>query len=330
MSAVTTTQPSLTVALREQLAARLPSLLPPGMSPERFLAVTLQAITRSPGLAECQPASVLTAVLEAAQLGLEPTGSVGGAWIVPFREKGGVKVARMILDYRGILQLLRDAGAGEIKAVLVYEGDEFSVEEGTTPRIIHRPAYRTRDPNKITHVYAWSLKEPAKFEVMTRSEIDQIRARSRAANEGPWVTDYGQMARKTVIKRLAQYLPLKPSARGLLETDSAREAGAPEPLAMPSWRELAASAGPPQLPELPDLPAEAEEPIVSAPEAEAETEATGALTKEEFLRLVGRHAISRETIIAAAAKIAPTAARLSDLSDEERYAVWRQIAPADD
>lgn len=213
--------------LRQALVERLPSILPDGMSVERFMAVTLQAIARQPALRECSPASVLMAVLEAAQLGLEPSGAVGGAWLVPMREKGGTKVARLILDYRGIQQLLRQYGGGEVKAVLVYEGDEFEVVEGTEPRIIHRPRYVTRDPAKITHVYAWSLDHPAKFEVMTREEIDRVRARSRAANDGPWLTDYGQMARKTVIKRLAQYLPLRPSVREVLEADTEREMGRP-------------------------------------------------------------------------------------------------------
>jgi recombination protein RecT len=263
----------LAAIIRERTMPLLPQLLPPSMSPERFLAVTVQAIARQPSLATCQPASVVMAVLEAAQLGLEPTGAVGGAWLVPMREgKGGLRVARLILDYRGLLQLLREAGAGEIKAVLVYDGDEFAVEEGTHPKIVHRPAYRTSDPAAIKFAYAWCLDQPEKFEVMTRAEIDRIRARSRAANEGPWVTDYGQMARKTVIKRLAQYLPLRPAARLAIVADTAREFGEPgsETPSFPDWRELAERSAPPKI----EFVAPPPEPEVEAPATDTPAEDT--------------------------------------------------------
>jgi recombination protein RecT len=65
------------------------------------------------------------------------------------------------------------------------------------------------------------------FDIMVKSEVDKIRRRSRAADDGPWVTDYEEMARKTVVKRLSKYLPLKPGDKlaQAIEIDNRIEAG---------------------------------------------------------------------------------------------------------
>jgi recombination protein RecT len=212
-----------TEGIRNALNARLPDILPEGMTPERFAAIAVQAVAKSPDLMECEPQSIIMACLEAAQVGLEPTGAVGGAHLVAFTGKDKVKRAQLIFDYRGLQHLIREGGGGDVKAVAVYEGDSFHVYEGTSPRIEHEPSYETSDPAEMRFVYAWPLDHPEKFEVMTRSQIDAIRARSRAGNFGPWVSDYVQMARKTCIRRLSNYLPLKPSARAAIERDVERE-----------------------------------------------------------------------------------------------------------
>ena len=221
--------------IRSALVARLPDLLPKGASVERFVAMTMQAIAKQPDLAECDGTSIIMAALDAAQVGLEPTGAMGGAHIVGFRTnvapKGQPpryeKRAQLIYDYRGIQHLIREGGGGEVKAVLVYEGDYFKAVEGTggVARIEHEPAFETTDPTKIRFCYAYPLDHPEKYEVMTKEQIDGVRARSKGANNGPWVTDYGQQARKTTIKRLSQYLELKPETRQRLEQDAEREFG---------------------------------------------------------------------------------------------------------
>lgn len=218
-------QAAIATSLRESLLPRLPDLLPEGASVDRFIALTMQAMAKSPELYECDPSSVLMSALEVAQVGLEPTGSIGGAHLVPFREKDGKKRAQVIYDYRGIQHLIRQGGGGEVKAVLVYEGDEFKVYEGTNPRIEHEPAYKTNDPTKIQFVYAWPIDHPEKFEVMTKEAIDLIRASSRLKNGIPWTQHYGQQARKTAIRRIGNYLDLRPATRAIIERDIEWEFG---------------------------------------------------------------------------------------------------------
>lgn len=221
----------------EDLATLLKSS---GMNPVRFVHVSLMAITKNPDLKACSRVSLVTSIIEAAEVGLEPTGGVGGAWLVPFNQKGTtVKRAQLIFDYRGVQHLIREGGGGEVETTLVYEGDDFKVYKGTNPRIDHEPAYKTIDPTKITFVYAVAL-DSGKFEVMSKEDIDRIRARAPGANNGPWVSDYGAQARKTVLKRFSAWLPLKPKARAALELDTEREVGAieaPAAVDRPSGRE---------------------------------------------------------------------------------------------
>lgn len=222
------------VAKRDNLAAYLEekarymnAALPKHMTPERLARVALTAISSSPRLLECTKESLALALIEAGQLGLEPNGVMGQAYLVPYYN-GKLKryEAQFQVGYRGLIDLARRSGQiTKIEARVVREGDEFLYEYGLQPKLVHRP-----DPTsqgEMTHVYAiaWLKDAEPIFEVMTREEVERIRRRSKAADSGPWVTDYEAMARKTAVKRLAKYLPLSPEAEAAIEADNRRDAG---------------------------------------------------------------------------------------------------------
>jgi recombination protein RecT len=214
-----------TEKIRAAMAHRLPAILPNGMSPERFEAVTIQAIAKNPDLMDCTPQSIIMAVLEAAQLGLEPTGSLSRAWLIPFKGE-----ATLMIGYQGYVDLARRSGeVSKVWSRVVYEGDDFSVEYGTHEGIHHIPLLETTDPTKITHVYAIALlKDGATvFDVMTKAQVDGIRARSRSANKGPWVSDYAEMGRKTITRRLIKSLPLTAEVIEAIQRDDEREFSSP-------------------------------------------------------------------------------------------------------
>jgi len=60
---------------------------------------------------------------------------------------------------------------------------------------------------------------------MSKSEVDSFRGRSRASDDGPWKTDYAPMGSKTVIRRMAPYLPLTVEASSAIAEDEERELG---------------------------------------------------------------------------------------------------------
>ena len=62
------------------------------------------------------------------------------------------------------------------------------------------------------------------FEWMAKEDVDAIRNRARAGGGGPWATDWAEMARKTVLRRAAKYLPRSVSMADALELADKAEA----------------------------------------------------------------------------------------------------------
>lgn len=181
------------------------------LTAERLVRVAIAAITRSPKLLECTTNSLLLAVMDAARLGLEPTGRYGGAYLVPYKShKTGISTAELQVDYRGLVALVRRSRiVAAIRAHVVYEKDKFSYQLGDNPKVTHKPALKERGaPVCVYAIARLHGVEEIEAEVMTVEEVEAVRARSRAAKDGPWVTDWGQMARKTVLRRICNYLPL--------------------------------------------------------------------------------------------------------------------------
>ena len=211
-------------------------VLPPSMNVDRFTRVSLIAIAKNPDLLKCTPKSLITSIIEAAEVGLEPTGSLNRAWLVPFRKnQQSPQEAQLMIGYQGYADLMR-LGDDRRRVVMevVYEGDHFKVVKGTeTPRIEHEPAYLTEDPTKITHAYAILFYPDGtnQFEVMTRSQIELVRAKSRQRNGPAWTEGYAQMCRKSAGRRLSNYVPLTAEAAAAIARDDEREFGQPaEPM----------------------------------------------------------------------------------------------------
>ena len=196
------------VQLQQLLAQQqksIASLVPEHLTPERLMRVAVNCVAKTPGLQKCTAASLLQCVLAAAEVGLEPGGVLGQFYLVPFGN-----VATPIIGYRGLLELARRSGQiASIRAVVVYTKDTFEMSEGVQQTITHR-RYLDGDAGPMRYVYAVAvLKDGSvQVEVMSKSQIDAIRARSRSGSSGPWVTDYEEMAKKTVLRRLAKWLPL--------------------------------------------------------------------------------------------------------------------------
>jgi recombination protein RecT len=186
---------------RDSIAAALPKHL----TVERLTRVALGELRTTPKLLECQPASLMNAIVKASQLGLEVGSGMGHAYLVPYKTE-----CQLIIGYRGMIALARRSGEiTSINARVVYANDDFMLEYGLEERLRHIPS-TAEDPGAVTHVYAVAkLKDGGiQYEVMTRAEVEAIRKRSKAGNAGPWVTDWNEMARKTVMRKLFKYLPM--------------------------------------------------------------------------------------------------------------------------
>lgn len=195
-------EPSL-AQLIQQMKPEIAKALPSQMNPERMARIATTVLKQTPALARCTPSSFLGALMTAAQLGLEP-GPLGESYFVPFGRD-----VTFIPGYRGLIKLARNSGMlVDIWAEIVYENDKFKYTLGLHRDLQHEPAEGER--GKPVYVYAAAqLKDGGNpFVVMTIAEVEAIRARSRASKNGPWVTDWGPMAKKTAVKQLSKWLPL--------------------------------------------------------------------------------------------------------------------------
>jgi len=195
--------------LLEKSRKQMEAALPKHLTADRLLRVAMTSIQRTPKLLECTPKSLLACVMTCAQLGLEPDQFLGQAYLVPFRNKG-VMECTLIPGYRGYIALARRSGEVQsVSSQVVYEKDSFDLVYGIEDRLEHRP-YINGDRGEAIGAYcAFKYKDGGySFDFMSTQDIEKIRRRSKSSDEGPWVTDWDEMAKKTVIKRHAKLAPM--------------------------------------------------------------------------------------------------------------------------
>jgi recombination protein RecT len=215
---------------KDQLAAALPR----HMSVDRLVRVVLTSVQANPKLVECTVSSLYSAVLQSAQLGLEPDGVLGHAHLVPRRNnKKGCMEAQFLAGYKGLTKLAMQSGkVVSIVARVVHEADIFKFCYGLEKdELTHQLGIK--EPGQLTHAYAVArLKEGVPvLEVMTRGQIDEVRKSSAAGSSGPWSTHFDEMARKTVLRRLCKHLDLSPELQRAVALDELADAGVPQDLA---------------------------------------------------------------------------------------------------
>ena len=173
---------------------------------DRLAMLAIHASVKNPSLLRCSQESMVSAIYDAAKLGLEFDGRQGA--LVPF--KGQVQFIPM---YRGLILLAaKDPAFVAIEARVAYERDTFEVHLGTSPRIEHRPMLAERGEPVAYYAVAHLKGGYAKFEVMLPEDIERIRKNSPGAKSGrstPWDDHYDEMAKKTVLKRLLKTMPLQ-------------------------------------------------------------------------------------------------------------------------
>ena len=216
-------------ALLSKQHGQLENAFPIRLDPERFARIVITSCQRTPKLLDCTPQSLLAAVMVCAQLGLEPDGVRNMAHLVPFGDQ-----VTFIPGYMGLCDLaLRSGKIRKIVPRVVYQGDKFAYQYGSTEFVDHEPC-KSKDRGKVVAAYAiaWFAEhDDYQFEVMEFTDIESIRNRSRASKAGPWVTDWDAMAKKTVLRQLCKYLPsnaVAPELGMAVGIDEAGERGDPQ------------------------------------------------------------------------------------------------------
>jgi len=203
----------LTYLFQQNKTVLLESAPKAGGDPMRLVRIAYNSIANDEKLLQCTHASILGGIMEALKLGLTLGGPMQEAWLIPFKDNkaGGILKATFIVGYQGYRNIIdRAKSTVDLHPRAVYDHDEFDFAFGTRPFITHVPAWRRGETSgaliavyAVAHLRGGGLQ----MEVMPRSEVDAHRARSRAKDSGPWVTDYDAMALKTVLRKIAKYLP---------------------------------------------------------------------------------------------------------------------------
>lgn len=203
--------------------AQLLAALPSHMTPERMIRVAVTAYSKTKALQECSLLSICQCVMSASQLGLEPDGVLGHAYLVPFyNNKTKQKECQLIPGYRGLIELGRRSGhLISIQAHVVYEKDHFDLKYGIEDKLEHTP-YMKGDPGKPYAVWAKAQFKDGGMAVdlMSWAQIMKVRDRSKAKESGPWVTDTEEMAKKTVLKRLLKTCPMSVELANAIDSDN--------------------------------------------------------------------------------------------------------------
>lgn len=217
----------------DQRADEFRKALPSHIPPEKLQRTIITAAQNNPDLLAADRQSLITSCMKAAQDGLLPDGRE--AALVIFSTKVNNQWVKQV-QYMPMVYGLRKkiVQSGEVSSLqtgLVYraemEAGAFIYEVGMEPPIRHRPmldlpAEELTD-DKIVAAYSMAkLKDgTVSVEVMRRGEIDKVRQMSQTGAlgktwkdgkpkepKGPWVDWFGEMARKTVMRRHSKTLPM--------------------------------------------------------------------------------------------------------------------------
>lgn len=198
---------NLIVKMEGQIAKALPKTI----TPERFIRIIFTAISKNPDLEKCTPNSFLGAMMQSAQLGLEPNTPLGQAYLIPFKNKGVMEVQFQI-GYKGAMDLAyRSEKIKDIYAQCVYENDEFEYELGLNPVLKHKPALKNRGEVILYYAVFHTTSGGYGFEVMSKEDIinhAKKTSQSFGSSYSPWNKYFDEMAKKTVLKRVLKYAPI--------------------------------------------------------------------------------------------------------------------------
>lgn len=205
--------------LLKRMGPQIQRALPKHMDADRIARIALTAVRATPKLLECDQMSFVAALMQSAQLGVEPNTGLGQAYLIPYG-----KQVQFQLGYKGLIDLA--VRSGQYKAIYaheVYKEDEFSFAYGLHKDLVHVPSTNPKG-EPIGYYAVYHLKNGGyDFVYWTRERIDKhAHEFSQAVKKGwtsPWKTNYDAMAKKTVLKEVLKYAPKSIELQKVVEAD---------------------------------------------------------------------------------------------------------------
>ena len=192
------------------------ALISKGMSSvinfEHLAKMAIVATQRMPKLLQCTQESFLFALTTAGQLGVDPSGATGQAYIIPYGN-----VATFQIAYKGLIALVCRSGMSKSVSVhIVWKDEAESMQWDKESAMRHIPNweakrdYTIKGKDNIAFLYGVASHGDGvyTFDYMTADEIENIRKKHSKSKSGPWFDSYTEMAKKTMLIRLAKKLPM--------------------------------------------------------------------------------------------------------------------------
>lgn len=197
--------------------------LPKHLNPDRMLRLALTAFSTTPALRECTGVSILSSIVVASQLGLEP-GVAGQGYLIPYGGK-----CTFVPGWQGLVGLLNNSGRATAWTGAVFEGDVWDFQLGSSPRCIHVPGDNFGDPEKMTWVYACGQVNGSQLPVIEAWPMSRVwkhRDRFNKVGRRHYSFEHPEMyARKVVLLQVLKYMPRSIELNNALVAANAAEEG---------------------------------------------------------------------------------------------------------
>lgn len=192
----------LGASLDKQVAA-----LPDKFNKQRFMQNCMTVLQDgNADFSKCEPKTVVRTLLKGAFLGLDFFN--GECYAIPYGSS-----CQFQTDYKGEIKLAKRYSSTPIQdiyAKVVREGDEFEETIDNGKQFVNFKPKAFND-GEIIGAFAVVLYKDGSmiYDTMSKAEIEHTRqAFSKAANSKAWKESYGEMCKKTVLRRLCKLIDL--------------------------------------------------------------------------------------------------------------------------
>jgi len=179
----------------------------------KFLSSVMSAVQRLPDLLECEQVSLINSFMTMAQLGLMPSDVSGEAYVLPYKNKDGIKIAQFQLGYQGLVTLFYRAGGQSIRSEIVREHDQFEYVNGILKHTVDIFKSREKRGKAIGAYAIATINDNEIASVMNSEDILSFGkkfSKSFDSKFTPWNETNDPelwMWKKTVLKQLGKLLP---------------------------------------------------------------------------------------------------------------------------
>lgn len=211
------------------------------LTPDRFLRLAVNAIKKTPLLAQCDPKTVLGSFMTSAALGLEPNTVMQQAFLIPYKKRANIDgewvdvyECNFQIGYRGFVTLAhRSPYVDSLEAEAIHKGDHFKHMKGSKSFLEYEKALMERGDLIGAFCFSKLASGAEAATVLPLDELMKIRSRSETYNalvrnvenakagkdrekaeqklaDTPWVLWEDDMCAKSAIKKHCKQLPLSP------------------------------------------------------------------------------------------------------------------------